>query len=231
MRSALVWLIVLAAVGAAVWSCSSAWVRPTATERTPLAGSRPGPPRRCSPRRPRPRTCRSLDAVGNTAGAQHRDGAPAGRRQDRQGRLQGRPGRHKRLRARRDRSAHLSGAVRSGGSQEGAGRGDARQRAIDLERYSGSPRRTPARSSRPTRRRRWSRNSKRRFRAIRRRSTSAQAMLELHQDHRADRRPHRHPPGRCRQLVQANDTNGLVVITQIQPISVCSRCRSSSSAR
>ena len=132
-----------------------------------------------------------------------------------------RPGRQARRRARRDRSAHLSGAVRPGGRQEGAGRGDARQRAArPRSLHPARRRRIPDRSSRPTPRRRWSRSSRRRCRAIRRRSTTRATMLDYTKivapiDGRTGLRH-----GRRRQSRARRDTTGIVVITQIRPISV-----------
>ena len=80
----------------------------------------------------------------------------------------------------------------------------------------GSPPRTPARSSRPTPRRRWSRSSKRRCRAIRRRSTIPSTMLSYTKivapiDGRTGMRLVDEG-----NLVQANDATGIVVITQVQ---------------
>ena len=49
---------------------------------------------------------------------------------------------------------------------------------------------------------------------------NARAILSYTDDHRADRGPHRHPAGGRRQHRAASDTTGLVVITQIRPISV-----------
>ena len=104
-----------------------------------------------------------LDGVGTDARAQHRHGASAGRRQADQRQLQRRPGRQARLRAGADRSDHLPGATRSGGREEGAGRGDARQRAHRSRALRAACRdqlgRAPADS---TRRRRRSRSSRRR---------------------------------------------------------------------
>ena len=137
-----------------------------------------------------------LDAVGNTARAQYRDGARAGRRADRQDRLQGRPGRRARLRARRDRSAHLSGAVRSGRRQEGAGRGDARQRA-HRSRPLHPARRVEFRLEAAGRHPEGAGRAARSAGAGRSGGDRQhQDDAELHQDRLADRRAHRHPPDR-----------------------------------
>ena len=61
--------------------------------------------------------------------AEQRDRARPGRRQIDLGQFHRRPGRQEGRRARRDRSGDLPGAVRSGGRQEGAGRGAAGQPA------------------------------------------------------------------------------------------------------
>ena len=91
------------------------------------ASAAPAAISRCrrSPRRRAPPTCRSISMASappralNTVTVQL-----AGRRQADQAQFQGRPGRRARLRTGADRSDDLSGAIRSGGRQEGAGRGD-----------------------------------------------------------------------------------------------------------
>ena len=49
---------------------------------------------------------------------------------------------------------------------------------------------------------------------------NARAMLGYTDDHRADRRPHRHPQVDEGNIVHASDATGIVVITQVKPISV-----------
>ena len=82
------------------------------------------------------------------------------------------------------------------------------------------PRRIPDRSSRPTPRRRWSRSSRRRCRATRRRSTtpapcSSYTKIIAPIDGRTGIRLVDEG-----NFVQAGDATGIVVITQIKPISV-----------
>ena len=116
---------------------------------------------------------------------------------------------------------HLPGAIRPGGGQEGAGRGAARQcphRSRPLHQAARRP--TRCRSSSPTPRRRWSPSSRRRPNRDQAAIDNAKAMLDYTDDRRADRRPHRHPPGRRGNIVHATDTTGIVVITQIKPIAV-----------
>ncbi len=141
-----------------------------------------------------------LDGVGTAQGAQHRDGAPAGRRQADRDLLHGRPGRAQRLRARQDRSDHLSGAIRPGGGQEGAGRGHACQRqARPRALHQACRRPTRSTSSRSTPSARWSPSSKRRSSSTRPRSTM-RARSSSYTDIIAPiAGPHRHPPGRRRQ--------------------------------
>ena len=104
-------------------------------------------------------------------GAQHRDGASAGRRSGGQDPVPRRAGREARRCARRDRPAHLQQFDQAVAkkAQDEATLANVAARSRPL--HAGRRRRIPARSSRPTPRRRWSRSSRRRCRAIRRRST------------------------------------------------------------
>ena len=171
------------------------------------ASRRPSAPARSrtSPRRCWPRARRIadvpvyLDAVGNTRALNTVTVRAQVERADRQGRVPRRAGREARRRARRDRSAHLSGAIRPGGRQEGAGRGDARQ----------CPHRS--RSLHPARRLEFRIEAAGRYPegaggaargagagrsgGDRQRPDDA----ELHPDRRADRRTHRPAAGRRRQ--------------------------------
>ena len=141
-----------------------------------------------------------LDAVGTTQRAQHRHGAPAGRRQAAQRRFQGRRGRQEGRRAGAHRSDHLPGAARSGGRQEGAGRGAARQRQ-DRSRALREARRHQRRStsSRPTPRRALVAQNAAQVQADQAAIDNAQAMLGYTTIIAPIDRPHRHPPGRRRQ--------------------------------
>ena len=163
-----------------------------------------------------------LDGVGTTRALNTVTVRAAGRRAAHRDRLPRRPGREARRRAGRDRSAHLSGAVRPGGGQEGAGRGDARQRAA-RSRALHPARRDQFRidSSRPTRRGRWWRSSKRRCR--RDQAAIDNAARDARATPPSSRRSTAAPASawstKATSCAPATPT-GIVVITQIQPISV-----------
>ena len=154
-------------------------------------------------------------------GAQYRDRAPAGRRQAAQRRLQGRPGRQEGRRAGAHRSDHLSGAARPGDRQEGAGRGAARQRQDRSRRAtSGSPPPTPSTSSRPTPSGRWSRNTQRSCNPTRRRSkTRRRRSATPPSSRRSTGAPASAWSTKAISCTPPTPT-GIVVITQIKPISV-----------
>ncbi len=114
-----------------------------------------------------------LDGVGTARALNTVTVKRAGRRQAVQYLVHRRPGRPEGLRARQDRSDDLPGAVRSGGGQEGAGRGarsPTRGSISSATCVSRPP--TPSTSSSSTPRRRWSTSSKRRSSPTRRRSTT-----------------------------------------------------------
>ena len=155
------------------------------------------------------------------ASAQHRDGAPAGRRQADLDLLHRRPGRPQGLRPRQDRSRHLPGAVRSGGGQEGAGRGDCSPMPSSISSAtSGSPPPTRSTSSRSTPSARWSPSSKRRSSPTRPRSTTRAPSCPTPTSSR--RSPAAPASGMVDEgnIVRGSDATGIVVITQIKPITV-----------
>ena len=122
--------------------------------------------------------------------------------------------------ARADRSAHLSGGARSGSRQEGAGRGAACQRAA----RSGALPKAGRQQLRLHPAGRYGAGAGGPARGAGEAGPGADRhgahATQLHHDHLADRRPHRHAAGRCRQYRARRDTTGMVVITQLQPISV-----------
>ncbi len=137
--------------------------------------------------------------AGHRAGIQHRHHQADGRWPADLGEFQGRPGGPQGRRAGADRSAPLPGGAGPGAGEEGRRRGAAGQREDSIMRATRSWWRTNTpRRSRPTPpRRRWRSTRRRCSRTTRDRNRAHQP--ELHHDHRADRRAHRHPPGGCRQ--------------------------------
>ena len=110
--------------------------------------------------------------------------------------------------------------LRPGGGQEGAGRGDARQcaaRPRALHQAGGSELRIA--SSRPTRRALVA-QLEAQVKGDQARDRQRQGDARLHHDRRADRRPHRHPAWSTKATSCRRRRHGIVVITQVQPISV-----------
>ena len=114
---------------------------------------------------------------------------------------------------------HLPGAARPGGRQEGAGRGAARQRPADLERYTRLAATNAVTKQQPIRSARSSRSSRRSSSPTRPRSTTRR-----HLDYTTIVAP---IDGRTGirmvdegNIVRASDATGIVVITQVQPITV-----------